>query len=104
MRRRRLRQRGHAATETLIREYPYRLIMNTGASATYLGVDYLSGAGTTGPATDWWREFPYHASYLTCSGNDCLTPGVYTAQIRYRITAPAGTHDIAIPVRMTVTP
>jgi hypothetical protein len=92
----------HSASNELLRFHSHSILPNTGGTIFFLGVDYLSGAGTQGPATRWWDE-PYGGAYFTCS-DTCLLPGLYTAQIRYRITLPNGTRDIAIPVRMTVTP
>jgi|GEM_PF-5341364 len=77
------------------------LITNTGVSASSVGVEYLSGAGTTGPATNW-----YSGSTATCSNQvsdaTCLATGVYKAQIRYRVTTAAGTRDVLYPMTMTV--
>ena len=94
----------HSASDRAVRYYNHRLVLNTGVTAAYLGVDYLSAAGTTGPAASWWDEYPYNGSYHSCVGDLCLTPGVYTAQIRYRLTTPTGTRDIAVPLKLTVTP
>jgi hypothetical protein len=94
-----------SASDPYVRDYNYQVITNTGVSASFLGVDYLSGAGTTGPATSWWDEYPFNGSYHSCVGSSCLVPGVYTAQVRYRLTTPSGaTRDIAVPMRLTVGP
>jgi hypothetical protein len=94
----------HKASDNTVSYYNYRVVTNIGISASFLGVDYLSGAGSTGPTNGWWSEFPYRGSFQTCVDNKCLQPGVYTAQLRYRLTTPSGTRDIAIPVTLTATP
>jgi hypothetical protein len=92
-----------SASDPLVHRAYYILVPNTGVSVLFLGVDYLSGAGTRGPATSWWDES--FREYHTCVNyTDCLAPGLYTAQARYRIVSPKGSRDIAIPVNLTVTP
>ena len=88
-------------------ERPYRLITNTGVTAYYAGVEYLSAAGSTGPA-QWWTERGM-PSVSTCWGNDvvageCLTPGLYTARVRHVLTTPSGQRDVYLPINLTVTP
>ncbi|MBC3875153.1 hypothetical protein [Undibacterium flavidum] len=94
--------------QTSTMEYNYQLVTNIGIASEFVGIEYLSAAGTTGPVNSWWSEFPYRSA-ATCisnyySGMSCLTPGVYTAQVRYRLITPKGTlGDVLYPIRMTVT-
>lgn len=93
--------------QTTIMYYGYQLVTNTGIASQFVGIEYLSAAGTTGPFNSWWNEFPYQSAH-TCSdgfsAQNCLMPGVYTAQVRYRLITPTGTlGDVLYPIRMTVT-
>lgn len=93
--------------QTTIMYYDYQLITNTGIASQFVGIEYLTAAGTTGPFNSWWREWPYqsaHTCYDGFSAQTCLTPGVYTAQVRYRLITAKGTlGDVLFPIRMTVT-
>ncbi|MES2015288.1 MAG: hypothetical protein V4484_02235 [Pseudomonadota bacterium] len=92
--------------QTTILYYPYRVVANTGVAAQWMGIEYLTSAGTTGPVSSWWDESPYQSAH-TCVGEltevNCLAPGLYTARVKYRLTTPTGTRDVYYPINMTVT-
>ena len=86
----------------------FGLVTNAGVTAPLVGVAYLTGAGTTGPVKNWYFDAakPYARS---CTGDffvesPCLTAGVYTAQLRYRLKTPSGERDVLYPIAMTVVP
>jgi hypothetical protein len=92
--------------QTTILYYPYRVVTNTGVAAQWVGIEYLTSAGTAGPVSSWWEESPYQSAH-TCVGElteaNCLAPGLYTARVKYRLTTPTGTRDVYYPINMTVT-
>ncbi|MED5621844.1 hypothetical protein [Ideonella sp. BN130291] len=97
-------------TDKLIHEVSYGIVTNTGVTAALVGVEYLShpaGSGPNAPVNSWWSEYPYR-EYHACVGIgasfDCLVPGVYAAQVRYRLTSAGGTRDVLYPITLTVTP
>lgn len=97
----------HSASSRESRFHHHQVLPNIGVHWMLLGVDYLTAAGQSGPVTSWWED----RTYKTCVGDphstgpwDCLVPGIYTAQLRYRIVTAQSTRDITVPVRMTVTP
>lgn len=89
------------------RAYRYDLVENTDVTSSFIGVEYLSAAGTTGPVNAWWQEAATPL-VATCTGTvsaaNCLTPGVYTAQLRHRVTSVAGAREVLLPISLTVTP
>jgi hypothetical protein len=88
--------------QSTIMHYDYQLVTNIGVASQFVGIEYLSAAGTAGPVNSWWNEFPDQFAH-TCSVT-CLTPGVYTAQVRYRLVTQKGIiGDVLFPIRMTVT-
>jgi len=101
--------------DPLIHESGYELVTNTGVTATWQGIDFLthpSGVAMTGPFDRWWSEYPYKAAYACTvsfgSGgvrvNDCMPPGEYSAQVRYQLDGPGGSRVVAMPIKLTVTP
>lgn len=89
------------------RSFPFSLTTNTGATQTYVGVEYLTSAGTAGPYNNWFASGA-NPSVRPCgilaAPTSCLSAGLYTAQLRYRIKTPAGERDVLYPIAMTVTP
>ncbi|MDO8310360.1 MAG: hypothetical protein Q7T25_00325 [Sideroxyarcus sp.] len=90
--------------------FPPRVTLNTstGVTETFIGVEYLTGAGTTGPYQSWYfhRATPY---VVTCTGSfaaesTCLKAGIYTAQLRYHLKTPTGERDVLYPITMTLVP
>jgi hypothetical protein len=101
-----------SASDTLFRESFYKIITNTGVTAAYAGIEFLSGTSAQGPVTSWFQNFP-NVGTATCTGTiltggaltfSCLSPGVYTAQVRYNIIAPSGSRSVVFPISLTVTP
>jgi hypothetical protein len=101
-----------AHNDPLMREVSYSLVTNTGVSAHLVGIEYLSSAGASGPFNSWWSEYPYRENHV-CTATiveggdfvyDCLAPGLYTAQVRYRLLGPSGSRDVLFPISLTVTP
>ena len=88
----------------------HELACATGVMAQIVGVEY---DGNPLPAPGWWLEYPSQA-YRSCAeyydeaardvATRCLAPGVYNAQVRWRITTSSGSHDVLYPITLTVTP
>ena len=89
------------------RIFPFSLTTTTGVTQSYVGVEYLTWAGTVGPHKSWFQPSPRPLA-RPCNSQVapavCLNAGVYTAQLRYRIKTPAGERDVLYPIAMTVTP
>ncbi|MES2322721.1 MAG: hypothetical protein V4633_10705 [Pseudomonadota bacterium] len=89
--------------------FTYSSILNTGTTEDWSmkKTEYLTGAGTSGPYKSWWSIIPY-GSVHTCVNDatpaNCLTPGVYTAQVRHYLKTPAGAREVLFPIRLTVEP
>jgi hypothetical protein len=89
------------------RSFPFSLTTNTGVTQSYVGVEYLTSAGTAGPYNNWFASSPsprVRPCGVLAAPTACLSAGVYTAQLRYRINSPAGERDVLYPIAMTVTP
>lgn len=85
--------------------HPLRALPNTGVTVSAVRVEYLTWAGTQGPYMNWFQHEvnevrPCDAPWYS---ENCLLPGVYTAQIWFRIVTPGGQREVAYPVRVTIT-
>jgi hypothetical protein len=85
-----------------------KLVTNTGVTATWRGVEYLSNP----PAADghpqvnhWWSEYPSLGTstcYNTGSSSNCLPVGTYTARVRYTLTKGGVDQDIYWPITLQI--
>jgi hypothetical protein len=90
-------------------EQPYSLVLNTGVSATFDGVEYLtSPAGAAGhpQATAWWQELPSGTRTCDVSGAtpNCLPEGTYIARLHYLITRNGVQRDAYYPITLQISP
>lgn len=81
----------------------FSIVPNTDVTTSLVGIEYLSAAGTAGPATSWLSLTGTATCYNNVSVETCLAPGLYTAQIRYRVTSKGVGRDVLYPVSLTVT-
>jgi hypothetical protein len=102
------------AGDTTVAFHGYTLVAGTGRVAVLEGVDFLSrpAGASTGPVGNWLQNFSSLSSTVCTSSNDpfgglvfsCLPPGLYTAQVRWRLEGADGSRVVVYPVTMTVTP
>lgn len=104
-----------SASDTAVAFHGYTLVAGTGLVAVLEGVDLLTrpGGASTGPLGGWLQNSSSLSS-VVCTGSiapvggalvyDCLQPGLYTAQVRWRLQGPDSSRIVAFPVTMTVTP
>lgn len=103
------------ATDTQVAYHGYTLVAGTGLTAILQGVDVLTrpAGASTGPVDSWLQNFS-SLSTTVCTGSivpgnpglvySCLQPGLYTAQVRWRLQGATGSRVVTFPVTMTVTP
>lgn len=86
------------------------LVTNTGVTAVWRGVEYLShplAADGHPQVNQWWIEFPTIGTsvcYNTVSTSDCLPPGTYEARVRYTLTKDGIDSDVHWPVTLQIVP
>lgn len=100
--------------DPLAKDAFHMLVPGPGVTAQFLRVDYRGvqpAAGSSGTFFEWYF---YNSGstgicinpYLPGVGNvqSCLGAGVYTAEVRYRLTSAAGSRDVSFPISLTVMP
>jgi hypothetical protein len=86
------------------------LATNTGVTATWRGVEYLShppAAEGHPQVNSWWFEHPFllpSPCYVTLDSSNCLPPGTYTARVRYSLVKEGVESDIYWPITLEVVP
>lgn len=103
------------AGDTTVAFHGYTLVAGAGRVAVLEGVDLLTrpAGASTGPLGGWLQNFSSLSSTVCTGSTDpvggglvfsCLPPGLYTAQVRWRLQGTDGSRVVVYPVTMTVTP
>lgn len=104
-----------SASDTTVAFHGYSLVAGTGLVAVLEGVDLLTrpGGANTGPVGSWLQNSASLSSAVCTSSTapagvglvySCLQPGLYTAQVRWRLQGASSSRVVAFPVTLNVTP